>query len=299
MRSFGVSSTRSRDDGDALAVTPAVEVIAGGIDHPEAVVWDATRGVVFCGGEAGQLYAVGLDGYARVVAETGGSLLGLALDAAGVLYACDTGRRAVVALDPDSGATTVVSRGAPDRPFIEPNGIAIGADGSLYVTCSGLWGADDGVIMRISCDGATAVWSAASRHFPNGCAIRGGSLLVVESSRARVVSFELTRPSVPHVVCRLSGCVPDQIAPDSTGRLFVGCYRPDLIAVVDREGVASDHVRDPTGMTLACPTGVAFAGPDLEILVASNFGAGDVVRVEVDERGAPVDRPWRPRPARL
>lgn len=269
-----------------------MRVIATDLDHPEAVVWDADRRRLFCGAEAGQLYAVELDGRVEVVADTGGSLLGLALDASGIVFACDTAAGAVVAIDPDTGAIETVSRG-----FVEPNGIALGPDGSLLVGCSGTWGADDGVIVRIDPAGETAVWSSAAPGFPNGCLVRGAELLVVESRPGRVVSLPLASPGIATVVCELDACVPDQLALDVAGRMYVGCYRPDLILLVDADGSARDHVRDPSGMALASPTGLAFAGADLEQLVATNFGGRELVRIDVATPGAPVARPARTRVA--
>src|SRR5436853_382706 len=78
-------------------------VLAGGLDHPEGVAWDPVAGVVYAGGEAGQLYRIGLDGTISQVATTGGFLLGVAVDGDGLVYACDVGAGAVVAIDPASG----------------------------------------------------------------------------------------------------------------------------------------------------------------------------------------------------
>jgi gluconolactonase len=272
----------------------SVEVIADGIDHPEAVVWDDRRGVLFCGGEEGQLYAVGLDGSVSEVARTGGSLLGLALGGTGLVYACDAGTRSVVAIDPDEASVTTISTGVPSRPFIEPNGIAFDVDGSAYVTCSGHWAAGDGAIYRIDPGGQTTLWSHAVSGFPNGCLVHEGRLLVVESHRPRIVAVVLAGPSAGVVaaeVCRLPDTVPDQIALDVDGGLTVGCYRPDLVLHVDARGELTERLRDPSGMTLAAPTGCTYAGPDLDLLVVSNYGGRQLLALTVPERGTPVIRP--------
>lgn len=217
----------------------SVDVLAEGIDHPEAVVWDANREVLFCGGEEGQLYAVDLDGTVLQVAGTGSSLLGLALDEAGLVYGCDAGRRALVVIDPDTGGVTEVSTGVVGRPMIEPNGIALDSAGNSYVTDSGSWGAADGAVFRVGPQGQTELWTATAAQFPNGCLIRAGCLLVVESGLPGLVEIPILADGTagqPRDLCRLAGCVPDQVVEDTEGSLLVGCYRPDVILRVSPMG---------------------------------------------------------------
>lgn len=58
-----------------------------GLDHAEGVAW-GPDGYLYAGGEAGQLYRIRLDdGAFEEVANTGGFLLGLCLDAAANVYA--------------------------------------------------------------------------------------------------------------------------------------------------------------------------------------------------------------------
>ena len=78
-------------------------ILAEDLDHPEGVAW-SPDGVLFAGGEAGQIYEVTLDGDVRQVATTSGSLLGLALDGDGRIYACDCDRCEVVRVDLRTGA---------------------------------------------------------------------------------------------------------------------------------------------------------------------------------------------------
>jgi gluconolactonase len=44
--------------------------LAGGFDHPEGIAW-GPDGFLYAGGEAGQVYRVGLDGSAEEIASTG------------------------------------------------------------------------------------------------------------------------------------------------------------------------------------------------------------------------------------
>ena len=96
-------------------------ILTEDLDHPEDLVWDPSSGRLYAGGEAGQIYAVSLSGDVEQVADTGGGILGLAVDAAGVVYACDEGRAEVLRIDPRDGRVEVYSAGTPQRPMIEPN----------------------------------------------------------------------------------------------------------------------------------------------------------------------------------
>ena len=60
---------------------PATEVLVDGLDHPEGVAWDPATGVLWAGGEDGQLYRVDIE--ARTWEEAPrapGFVLGLAVD---------------------------------------------------------------------------------------------------------------------------------------------------------------------------------------------------------------------------
>ena len=76
------------------------------------------------------------------ICTTGGFLLGLALDGNGIVYACDVQRGEVLRIDPDTGAVTTYSGGAPGSPFRNPNFPVFDDAGNLYVTDSGRWKAD-------------------------------------------------------------------------------------------------------------------------------------------------------------
>jgi hypothetical protein len=201
-------------------------------------------------------------------------LLGLAVARDGAVWACDAGNRVVVRIDPDDGTVTVVSGGAPGRALIEPNGIAVAPDGHVYVTCSGHWGADDGVVLRIDSDGSTDVWSRAVRAYPKRLC-RG-----VRAARRRRIAPASPRPHRP----RRSGDLPRSSFPDQAARapggtMVVGCYRPDVLLGVGAQGEVRELASDPHGLALAAPTGVVFAGASRDVLVVANFAARELVVV--------------------
>jgi sugar lactone lactonase YvrE len=142
-----------------------MRVLVEGLDHPEGVCWDPDAGVLWAGGEAGQLYRIEPEArHVELAGRAPGFVLGLAVDANGRLAVCVSSDGSLCSFD---GGT--VRRVATDLGF--PNYPAFGPDGTVWLADSGTWGADDGRVLRVDQDGSVAVFSAALPHFPNGCAV--------------------------------------------------------------------------------------------------------------------------------
>ena len=141
--------------------------LADGLNHPEGVAWNPLDGLVYAGGEGGELYSVTLEGDGTLAGSTGGSMLGLAVDGAGRVYACDAGKGEIVRLDPTSGTVETYARGVDGADMDCPNVAAFGPDGVMYVTCSGEDGRPE--IVRIRPGGGNAErWSDACPPTPTG-----------------------------------------------------------------------------------------------------------------------------------
>ena len=268
--------------------------LAGGLDHPEGVAWDPS-GKVIAGGEAGQVYRIALDGPIEQIATTGGFLYGVALDGAGGVYACDFGNASVARIDPDGGVS-VYSTGTPDRPMRVPNFAAFDDEGTLFVTDSGDWGADDGAIFRIAPGGETALWTDELPRYPNGSCLSadGGSLLVIQSNGRGVyrVSIEDDGSAGPsELVVPLPECLPDGIALADDGTMLVGCYRPDRLCRISADGAVETLADDPDGVVLNQPANVAFIGTELDQIVVSSLGGWSLMRADVGLRGVPLRYP--------
>lgn len=267
--------------------------IADGLDHPEGIAW-GTDGSVYAGGEAGQIYRVDAGSFAQF-ASTDGFLYGVTLDADGNVFGCDFGRAEVVRVTP-SGEVSSYSKGTRERPMRVPNFAAFDDAGNLYVTDSGEWRGDDGLIFRIAPDGDTSVWAEDARGFPNGCCLSadGDALLVVETTARRVVRFPIlpdgSAGPMENVV-DLPGSLPDGIALSVDGTMFVGCYRPDRIWVIPTDGPPEILAEDPDGVTFNQPVGIAFIGPELDRLCVSNLGGWSLVAGAVGTTGLPLRYP--------
>ena len=89
--------------------------LVDGLNHPEGVTWNPVDGLVYAGGEGGEFYSVTLDGALSQVGSSGGSMLGLAVDGQGRVYACDAGKGEIARLDPSSGVRTSRCNTVPGR----------------------------------------------------------------------------------------------------------------------------------------------------------------------------------------
>jgi gluconolactonase len=272
----------------------AFSELAGGLDHPEGIA-PAPDGGLIAGGEAGQVYAIGMDGTVRERASTGGFLYGVVADGDGSVYACDFGRAEVARIAP-TGEVSTFTRGAAEEPVRVPNFAAFGDGGDLYVTDSGDWAADDGVVFRVSASGDATVWSREVPRFPNGCCVSAdGTWLLVVESHGRCVSRIPIRhdgsAGTPEPVVELPGSQPDGIALAVDGTLYVGCYRPDRIYRVPPGSEPEILAEDPDGVVLNQPTNVAFVGPARDRLAVASLGGWSIMAADVGDVGLPLRYP--------
>jgi mannose-6-phosphate isomerase-like protein (cupin superfamily) len=167
---------------EPLVPVERIELVWRGIDHAEGLAIDGD-GMVWAGGEEGQVYRGWLDGEPREVARLPGRTLGFALDADGNAYCATIAEPGVFRITPE-GDVSLVSAGAPDRHAVEPNHLAFLPSATLVFSDSGAWGEDDGCIFAVTPDGASRVADTSTSRFPNGLAVLddGRTLAVVESS---------------------------------------------------------------------------------------------------------------------
>ena len=267
------------------------EVYAGELDHPEGVTV-GPDGLVYAGGEAGQIYRVAAGGRVDELASTDGFMYGVTLDADRNVYACDFGNAAMMRISA-SGEISMYSSGTPEQPIRVPNFAAFDDAGNLYVTDSGTWGEDDGLVFRVAPGGATSVWTDGVPRFPNGCCLTesGDALLVVESRRRAIVRVPISddgSAGASEIVADLTGAQPDGIALAEDGTMWVGCYRPDRIYRIAPDGAIEVFADDPDGVVLNQPANIAFLG---DRIVVSSLGGWNLMAAPVGVRGLPLRYP--------
>jgi len=273
----------------------SLTVLPPGLDHPEGVAW-GPDGKVYAGGEAGQVYRIDLaDNSCDAFANTGGFVLGLAHDAAGNTYVCDQGRKEIVKITP-AGEVSTYCGGNDEQKMRVPNYPVFDADGNLYVSDSGDWGAKNGFIWRIRPGGAAEIWDRQASGFTNGMClgVDGRSLYIVESSPPLIskIPFNADGSAGAHsVVVELPRTVPDGVAFDAEGNLYISCYNPNIIFRFGTDGKLVTLYDDWEQLVLVAPTNVAFGGADLKTLLIANLCGWNLVTAPVEIAGLPVKYP--------
>ena len=266
-------------------VAPGLRTVVEGLDHPEGVCWSPAERLVYAGGEAGQVYRFGLDGDVPDLLATvkGGFVLGLALDGAGAVYVVRRRQR----------LRSADLAGRPDRalrsrdrlsqlPGVRRRRAAVGIG-------SGAWDQATGAIVRIDPDGASERVAGGLR-FANGLAIAGDWLYAIESAWPRVLRLPLAGGE-PEPVVELERVVPDGLAFDADGGLWISCWQPNRVYRLDTAGELETIVDDWTGEYVLTPTNVAFAGDQLEVLLLSSLGGWAVKAIDPGVRGARLNYP--------
>jgi sugar lactone lactonase YvrE len=269
--------------------------VASPIDHPECVAWYG--GEVYCGTEGGALLAIDpATGAVRTVAETGGSLLGIAFAGDGSCFACDRGRGRVLRISPD-GQVESLAEQVEGRRLVTPNYPAFDADGRLWVTESGSgFRAGDGYLFRLRPGSEPELIDDACRNYPNGLAFSadGSRLYVVESSRPGIVSYRLEgdRLGEREEALPLPRMVPDGLAFDLAGRLYVAVWRPDCVLRWDPAGAEPELLlEDWTAEYLPTPTNICFGGDGLQTLYFGSYSGWSITAL--DEEGPGLSLPPR------
>lgn len=283
-----------------------LQLFASDLTGPEGIAFDLEGAAyVGCCGRGGwvtpgPILRLHPDGSREPFADTEGRVLGLALDREGNLTVCDWARHEVVRVRPD-GAVSVLADHLGSRHFWLPNFAVYDAEGSLYVSDSGIMTAPEptGCIYRIRPAGAVELW-ADELEFPNGLALAadGSALYVVETNNRRVLRLAIRSDGTaghPEVYAEGFAGRLDGLAFDSLGTLYVTVLGPPhQIATVETSGRLSVLVEDAEGVKMNFPTNCAFGGPgqdDLYIVSGNpqgGVGAGAVLKLHVGVKGQPL-----------
>lgn len=268
---------------------PEIEIFCEGLDHPEGLAF-GPDGSLYCGGEAGQIYRVAPDGKnVEVVGNTGGFNLGLAFSPEGWLLVCDCKQGTLWRFDPHTRQLDVFAKEINREPLGHLNFPVFCRDGSFFVSESGKWGQADGRVLHFSPSGEGTV-CLREVDFPNGLALSAdeSTLFIVLSAcdsvaRAKV-SPEL-KSEMPEIYASGLESVPDGLALDSTGTLFISCYGNNNIWKVQPDGSIELYATDPTSLLLNRATNIAFGGEDLKSLFVANLGGWHISRLPVATPG--------------
>ena len=162
---------------------------------------------------------------------------------------------------------------------------------------SGEWKQDNGRLFKIRPGGETEVWRQSPTEFPNGLALgpEGDFLYVVVSTNPprveRVKMGSDGSAGEVETVVHLPETVPDGLAFDTDGNLYVSCYRPDRIYQLSPACELEILAEDFEGTVMAAPTNIAFCGEERDIFLSANLGRWHITRYEVNATGVPLHYP--------
>lgn len=266
------------------------------LDHPEGVAW-GPDGKVYAGGESGQLYRIDINNntYDEFATVKGGFVLGMAHDSKGNVYACDEMLGCVNKITP-SGEVSVYSSGNDEQKIRLSNYPVFDDEGNLYVSDSGDFGEKNGFIWRIAPGGASKIWDESANGFTNGMCLSadGRSLYVVESSPPLISKVEINDDGTAgqrSIVVELPRQVPDGVALDVEGNLYIGMFNPSMIYKYTTDNELIILYDDWQQLNLLAPTNLAFGGPDMKTMFISSLCGWSIHASEIDIPGLPVRYP--------
>jgi gluconolactonase len=262
------------------------EVFAMGVDHAECVAFDA-NGVLWCGGEAGQVYRIDEVGKPTEVANLGSFNGGIAFSPSDELFVCNP-TLGIVRVQ-HSGRHEVFATQAGSHKLLCPNFGVFDSAGNYYVTDSGKWMQRNGRLVRFRPDGSGELLTGPI-GYANGLALSADewTLFMVESDTNSVWKFAIGEDGtlgIPEVFGTECGRLPDGLALDAEGNLYVSCYASDEISRITPDGTKSLFAYDPWGILLGAPTNMAFGGPGNEWMYIANLARTTITRAHVGGRG--------------
>ena len=213
---------------------PTITVVPLPGNGPEDVVVD-TAGQLWTGLEDGRIVRISTDGgEPEVMADTGGRPLGLHVARDGRVLICDS-YRGLLALDPNSGALTVLVESIDFRRLKFCSNVTETPDGTIYFTESTsdfnfehftapiVEARGTGGLFRLDTDG-TVTTLADGLYFANGLTptADGSALVFAETVARRLSKYWLTGPragSVTPLAVNLPG-MPDNLSTGADGRIW-------------------------------------------------------------------------------
>jgi gluconolactonase len=258
------------------------ELVSQGHKFTEGPAVDREGNVFFTDIPNSRIHKIGMDGKVSVFKEDTGEANGLMFAADGRLYACQNGRKRIVAYGTD-GQESVIADG------VNSNDLAVGRRGDVYFSDpphKQVWHVDPKGEKRVVYEGL---------GFPNGVRLSPDEalLLVADSQSKWVWSFQVQpdgslangqpfyRLETPD---ESSASGADGMTVDSDGYLYVATKMG--VQVCDQPGRVVAIINKPQAGPLS---NVVFGGPDLRTLYVT---AGDkVFRRAIRRKGV---FPWMP-----
>ncbi|MEO7176411.1 MAG: SMP-30/gluconolactonase/LRE family protein [Saprospiraceae bacterium] len=270
------------------------EIFADGLDHPEGLAFHPD-GSLWAGGEAGQIYRITDQG--KTITElgnTGGFILGLAFSPdADWLAICDLKNHCIWKMNPTTAQIQLFAKGVEGHSISIPNYPVFDSYGNLYVSESGAFRQTTGKILKWNSAGQGEIWHSGPFNFSNGMALSpdGNWLYVVCSFLPGIERIKIEADGSAgerELFCMMDEKVPDGIAFDTMGNLYIACYAPNAIYVVSPERKMSTLINDWEAHTVSNPTNIAFGGESMQDLYCTNLGRWHITKMPSNIAGFPL-----------
>jgi len=191
--------------------------------------------------------------------------------------------------------STYASGGA-DQKMRVPNYPVFDDAGNLFVSDSGGFGDRDGLIWRIRPGGQAEIWDRSASGFTNGMCLSadGRTLYVVESSPPLISALAILADGSAgerRVILEMPRQVPDGVALDRNGDLYIAMYTPNVLYRHRPGGELVKLYDDWQQLKLIAPTNVAFGGRDLSTLIIASLCGWSIHTAPMTVPGLPLRYP--------
>lgn len=267
--------------------------VCEGMKFPEGPAWD-NKGNVFVANCYGNWITriKGEKADSFIVAPTQPfdfqKINGLTANKDGNLYACESGKGAIIRFSLDGKNCDVVCSGYNGNKFNRPNDLAFDPKGNLYFTDPKSYDTNklDGTVYMIPKGQNKAVVAFSGLAFPNGIAFSkdAKSLFVCESAFQRIIKFPVKKDGTLgkfSVFAVLPGGDPDGIAFDKKGNLYVAHFGGGAVYVFSPKGKQIKKISAPGKK----PSNLEFAGKDMKTLYLTEDETNAVYKMRVDVPG--------------
>jgi len=204
---------------------------------------------------------------------------GIAIDAAGRIWFCDSALNAIRRLDPATDTLLTIIDSVDGVRLDKPNDLAFDNRGNLIFTCPGDSRTDPtGYVCCLAPD-RTATVVATGLYFPNGLAFTSdGGLIIAETRRQRLWRGlwdpNLRQWTQAEVIAETAGQIgPDGLAIARDGRLYVAVHGSNRIEIKTARGSPCGFLSVGAGN----PTNCAFDPTGALGLVVTEAAGGSVL----------------------